>query len=87
MKILIVLVLVGLAGCTVSPTPEELETQALLTGDWSAVESRERSLARQKARISPSCPSGYVTYCEDRFYDTVCACLDRVSLGTVLTIR
>ena len=87
MKILIVLVLVGLAGCTGSPTLEELETQALLTGDWAAVESRERSLARRQARQGPSCPMGYVAYCEDRFYDKVCTCLDRASMGTVLTIR
>ena len=87
MKILIMLVLVGLAGCTVRPTLEELETQALLKGDWAAVESRERSLARRQARQGPSCPTGYIAYCEDRFYDNVFTCLDREAMGIVLTVR
>jgi hypothetical protein len=87
MKILSVLILVGLAGCTIGPTLEELETQALLSGDWSAVEKRERSLARRQARQGPNCPAGYVAYCEDRFYDNVCTCLQREAMSIALTIR
>jgi hypothetical protein len=87
MRILSVLILVGMAGCAVSPTFEELETQALLSGDWSAVEKRERLLARRQARQGPNCPAGYVAYCVDRFYDNECTCLRREAMSIALSFR
>lgn len=87
MKILSVLILMVMAGCAVGPTLEQLETQALLTGDWSAVERRERAMLRRQARHGPKCPSGYIAYCEDRFTDTVCGCLERSTMSSILTIR
>lgn len=87
MKILSVLILVVMAGCTVSPTTEELENQALLTGDWSQVEKRERSLARRQARQGPRCPSGSIAVCEGRIHGQVCRCLAREAMSVILTVR
>ena len=64
MRILGVLVLGVLAGCSSYQTLEELEQEALVTGDWSAVEQRERILARRAARHGLVCPAGSVSYCE-----------------------
>ena len=87
MKIATVFVLSLLVGCAAQPTMDELETQAFLTGDWSAVEARERAVARRALRSGRSCPAGYVTYCEESFGDTRCTCLRRDSMSIVLTGR
>ena len=87
MKIATVLVLFVLVGCAAQPTMDELETQAFITGDWSAVESRERAIARRALRSSRNCPAGYVTYCEESFSSSRCSCLKRDSLSIVLTGR
>ncbi|MCH7538407.1 MAG: hypothetical protein IID57_11200, partial [Proteobacteria bacterium] len=44
----ILVLLLMLGGCAVVPTLEDLEDQALLTGDWSQVENRERTIARRQ---------------------------------------
>ena len=86
MKILIVFAFVVLSGCSIGPTMQELEDQALLTGDWSAVERRERSLARRKAIRGPTCPVGYIGFCVDRFYDKACSCVKREDLSLALSM-
>ena len=85
MKIATVFVFFLLVGCGAQPTLEELETQAFATGDWSAVEARERSIARRVARSGNQCPSGYTTYCLNRYGSMECTCLKRSSLGMALT--
>ena len=80
MKIATVFVLFFLVGCAAQPTLDELETQAFLTGDWSAVEARERSIARRAARSGSQCPSSYIAYCENRFGSMECTCLKQNSL-------
>ena len=75
MKIATVFVLFFLVGCAARPTLDELETQAFATGDWSAVESRERSDARRAARFGNQCPSGYTSYCENHYGSKECACI------------
>ena len=72
--ILSVLILMTMAACTASPTIEELETQALLSGDWSQVEKRERALARRMARIGPACPGGSFAVCIERIGRNTCTC-------------
>ena len=67
----VVLLLMLLGGCGTYHTLEELEEQAIRTGDWSEVERRERILARQKYRSGYRCPPGQVFYCEQRR----CACV------------
>ena len=64
-----------LLGCAPMPSLEELEAEAEVTGDWSAVEQREAMLARRAARYGPSCPAGKVSYCEDVVGKRRCTCV------------
>ena len=52
-----------LCGCVGRPTMQELETQALVSGDWSAVESRERMQFRLGRRADTQCPRGHTLFC------------------------
>jgi hypothetical protein len=81
MKILSALTLILLAGCTIGPTMEELETQAFLTGDWTQVEKRERAIARREERAGPQCPRGLVALCVDRVFERACSCQKREDLS------
>ena len=69
-----------LGGCAAAPTLEELEDQALLTGDWSQVEKRERTIARRKAAEPLACADGYVSYCVTRIATTRCGCVSRAAI-------
>lgn len=83
MRVWLILGAMLIAGCGSFVTMEELQEQALLTGDWSAVEQREKVLARRAERRGPSCRNGQVAYCEIRMGDKVCRCLDRDTLADV----
>lgn len=72
----IVLALCLLGGCGSYHTLEELEQEALLTGDWSKVERRERILANRAARARLTCPGGYIRYCESHGLQDRCTCVD-----------
>ena len=85
MKIATVFVFFLLVGCGAQPTLDELETQAFATGDWSAVEARERSIARRAARSGSQCPFGYLSYCENQYGNMECTCLKRNSFQMSLT--
>ncbi len=87
MKIATVFVLFLLVGCAAQPTMDELQTQAFISGDWSAVEARERAVARRALRSGNHCPAGYVAYCDESFGDTRCFCLRQDSWSVVLTER
>lgn len=84
MKSLIVLVLGLLAGCGSSPTLEQLEAQALRTGDWNLVERRQAILARKQARRGIDCPVGFVSLCQTRSMEQTCACVTRDGLATAI---
>ncbi len=55
----------------------ELERLALQTGDWSAVEQRERMMLRRKASPAISCSPGLLAVCRKSYGKQTCACLDR----------
>jgi hypothetical protein len=72
MRSLGVLALILLVGCTTGPTIEELEAEAVITGDWSAVEKRERTL---RAHSGPKCPDGQIMMCREYSVQEICSCL------------
>lgn len=75
MKISGILLLVFLVACSNQPTLGELEAEALQTGDWTAVEEREK-LLRRTGRLSDSdCPGGTVQMCVDDMGKETCRCL------------
>ncbi len=63
MKYISLLVLIALVGCASRPTTEELELDAAKTGDWSAVDDRERM--NEKMRVAPElkCPEHLMLIC------------------------
>jgi hypothetical protein len=86
MRLLGVFALVCFAGCTASPTLQELEMQAFVSGDWAQVEKREAALARRQSRSGVQCSIGYVGYCEVRIgaSETECTCVDRSDVMSIL---
>ncbi len=77
MKNLVYLLLLLLVGCGHSATLEQLEAQALITGDWSAVEEREAYLQRRDARLGRACPAGSIQVCESTVTLRNCRCADK----------
>lgn len=77
MKFASVFVMLLLVGCVAAPTMEQLETQAFLTGDWSAVEKREHAIERRRLRDGIQCPESYMSYCEISFGRKSCTCVAR----------
>jgi len=85
MKGLILMALCALAGCVTGPSLEELEAQALVSGDWSLVEKREQQIERRKNREGPSCPVGYLAVCVHEIGSQRCECVDRSSFAMSLS--
>ena len=81
MKISGVLILIFLVGCAARPTLEELEAQAMATGDWSAVEKRELLLRRSGHRIGSNCPDDTTLICVDEMGKERCDCLPSYALS------
>ena len=77
----------ALGACAAPPTLEELEFQALQSGDWSAVEKRERVMARRAEKAGPACPQGAILYCEERAGDQACQCVSRRALNDLLGLE
>jgi hypothetical protein len=74
MKTLAIAALILLVGCAGRPTLEQLETEASISGDWTAVESRERMNARMRTDMEPKCPEGRYLLCEKKGEREICAC-------------
>ncbi len=76
MKLVSIIALCLLVGCTSRPTLEELEAEALITGDWTEVENRERMDKRWGVvQTESKCRSGYVEFCETKSALEYCECV------------
>lgn len=84
MRVFALLGVFFVTGCGTFTSMEELERQAMLSGDWSAVEARERILARREARFGHQCPVGQVSYCESYVGEMNCKCITNDSMRDVL---
>lgn len=88
MKVLVMCLTVLLVtGCGSYHTMEELEHQAMLTGDWSAVEKRERIIARRKARSGYNCPNGQVAVCDSMMSSERCTCMESDNIRALMLGR
>lgn len=76
--IVLLTALIG-AGCTSGPTLQELEDEALRTGDWEAVEKREALLEHRKGPDTPDCPTGQTKICVGKGRDATCECTARAT--------
>jgi len=75
MKLTGVIILCLLAGCATKPTLDELEAEASITGDWSAVEKRERMNRRMGVQDERQCESGFMLMCNKRSAKEECSCV------------
>jgi hypothetical protein len=75
MKTLGIAALIFLVGCAGRPTLEQLEAEALTTGDWTAVEERESLLRRTGRMTASSCPEGTMRMCVEDGGRVDCRCL------------
>jgi len=75
LKITTIVTMALLAGCASVPTMQELEQQAFISGDWSAVEKRERSLLRRQMRAGEQCPAGKMRVFEAHITMSHCSCV------------
>ncbi len=74
MKALSILLLFLLLGC--APSTPDLIEQAHLTGDWSLVNQRYDAIERRKTPRLQSCPRGTTRWCNKRFGDERCSCVN-----------
>ena len=75
MKLVSIIALCLLVGCTSRPTLEELEAEALITGDWTEVENRERMNERMRVQTEPRCFAGFVLVCHKKAAHEHCDCI------------
>ena len=85
MKVMLLMVAFFLTGCMSMPTLEQLEEQAFLTGDWTAVETREKRIARRARIQGPQCPAGTMVYCEGRMGQKRCGCISNAEMRALLS--
>ena len=81
---LLVLAVALLVGCGGHQTLEELEIAAIESGDWSAVDRRERAMARRKAAAGTACGQGMTAVCQRRSRSSPCECVSGQSFDHLL---
>ena len=74
MKTLSILLLFLLLGC--APSTHDLIEQAHLTGDWSLVNQRYDAIEKRRTSRPQSCPRGTTRWCNIRFGDERCSCVN-----------
>ena len=84
MKGIFVLALILLTGCAGVTPLEQLEAEALVSGDWSAVNKRERLIARRNLHANLRCPPGTIGYCELFRLTKKCSCVESKIINTLL---
>ena len=74
MKTLAIVALIFLVGCAGRPTLQQLEAEASVSGDWTAVEKRERMAERMSARTGIECANGLTYICHKEASRNDCSC-------------
>lgn len=85
MKILSALVFFALLGCVGPETLDELEDQALISGDWTEVEKREQMLRRKSMKDGPDCADGLTSVCYEQGMSMNCECIRAKPRGRLST--
>jgi hypothetical protein len=76
LMLFVALLVVVLAGCTTRPTLAELEEEAEITGDWSAVQQYRR-MDKSMNRVNGDnyCKNGYILVCRTKAEREECGCV------------
>jgi hypothetical protein len=75
MKFVVLFTLVFVASCSLRTTLEQLEGEALITGDWVAVERREELIKERREVSAPGCPAPLSKKCIEEQSGIECYCL------------
>jgi hypothetical protein len=78
MRAIVLTALVALAACTSQKTLEELEQEALATGNWTEVEKREMAQTRRGKNSDKRCPEGFVNVCLESGMSIDCRCVPTI---------
>ena len=87
MKGIIILALALLAGCTSYTPLEQLEDEAMLSGDWSLVEKRERTIAWSQRRLGTQCPGDEIRFCQSAGGGNYCECVEPGIIRSFYDVR
>lgn len=78
----VLLVAVVLAGCTSRRPIAELEEEAEITGDWTAVEQHRRmDKSMNRVKGDNFCNNGYVLVCHTKAEREECGCVSPIDRG------
>ncbi len=80
-------VLLVMTACAPMKSLEELEAEALRSGDWSLVEEREALIAKRNSRRPMQCPGGTVSLCERSLGQYSCQCVAKGAMAGALVSR
>ena len=76
MRILGVMVLCLLVGCVTRIPMAELEKEAEITADWTAVEKRKQMDRKMnRVQLEPECPHGHILTCRTEGPREICGCV------------
>ena len=67
-------------GCGSTKSLEDLESEAMISGDWTSVERRERQLRQQKRTAEFDCAADMTLVCVDNGSHEECTCMKRPRL-------
>lgn len=83
--------ILGIALLTVACAPmkslEELEEEALRSGDWTLVEEREALIAKRASRRPMQCANGLVSVCEKSVGLYRCQCVGKGAMVDAIASR
>ena len=87
MKLIILAVVLLLSGCAAAKSMQQLEKEALKSGDWSKVEQRGRITVgkrRHRNSLRLNCLAGQIAVCEQFGSKDKCTChARRRALGVI----
>jgi hypothetical protein len=76
MRIVTILLLtLVITACASRPTLEELEEQAMASGDWTAVEYHEEMARKRNGGDALNCPKGQTKFCVESGLRVDCKCV------------
>lgn len=75
MRLVFLVIVFFLAACTAQPSFEELEAEAIASGDWTAVDSREEADERRREKAGPICEGEQTRICVETGPVEECSCV------------
>ena len=84
LRTVLIVCLLGLCACAGHAPMQQLEAEALQSGDWTAVHQRERMIARQRGKTD-LCPDGEMAVCTRNVGADRCRCTNRAGFRRLVS--